>query len=68
MKSKERRRPAKRNAKEARETIEKMYEEILRPQKIQTDTQSLKQPSGLRVVDTVTTYGAYEEPIERKVG
>lgn len=30
---------------------------------LQPDTQSLEQPTPYRVVQTVTTYSAYEEPI-----
>lgn len=48
--------------------IERLYEDLERfwrpPTTRQTEfVGSLKQPSPLRVVNSVTTYGAYEDPI-----
>ena len=47
--------------------LEEQYEELMRLMRptpsFQADSESLEQPSFLRVVATVTTYGAYEKPI-----
>ena len=48
--------------------LERQYREILGPGLDNNDgyknaCDSLEQPSPLKVVDTVTTYGAYEDPI-----
>ena len=46
--------------------IERKYEQYFTPQKTSNnnpDTDSLQQPLQGEVVDSVTTYGAYEPPV-----
>ncbi len=46
--------------------LERQYQqivEVLDPQRIIPEYQSLVQPSPYRTVQTVTTYSAYEDPI-----
>lgn len=45
--------------------IEKLYEEqfSIRRHYQEPETDSLEQPTIYKVVETVTTYGAYEDPI-----
>jgi hypothetical protein len=52
------------------ETFEEQYAEMLRVMRdagwdVSTPdhSESLEQPSPLRIVETVTTYGAYEKPL-----
>ena len=45
--------------------LEYVYEQLFQTETKPTEPQreSLAQPTPLKVVETVTTYGAYEEPI-----
>lgn len=45
--------------------LQEQYQELFRalPGLMKADSESLEQPSPLKVVPSVTTYGAYEEPI-----
>ena len=50
----------------AKPKIEKRYEELFKIPKRPTasdDNQSLEQPTTYEAVETVTTYGAYEDPL-----
>ena len=57
---------AKKNKKtRGKEELETQYEKLFRTPTttVAGPRQSLAQPSPLKIVDSVTTYGAYEEPI-----
>ena len=57
---------AKKNKKNReKEKLETQYEELFRTPvtTVAGPRESLAQPSPLKIVDSVTTYGAYEEPI-----
>lgn len=46
--------------------LEKQYEELFEPITIQPESSgnySLAQPSPLKTISSIVTYGAYEEPI-----
>jgi len=51
--------------KKAPQKLEDQYRDIVRvsPAVLRSDNESLEQPSPLKVVRSITTYGAYEEPI-----
>lgn len=49
--------------KRVKQPLEKQYEQFFQPEERVPTTRSLEQPSQYKIVRTVTTYGAYEDPI-----
>lgn len=59
--------PTRGQGKPRTESLEEKYTKLIEMVQIVVPTptyhENLEQPSQLKVVDSVTTYGAYEEPI-----